>query len=125
MSRGRAEPQQHPGPGLCARAPLERPPRTLGAGGPTNGVRAPAPGRPGPSAHTSRDNSVLRPGPLRSSDRWNATGERSAHAVRYKGEILGRKVPFRVVVLAWDGRAFRVAVKKGTLEAGAKQAAIE
>lgn len=54
---------------------------------------------------------------LSSPDAW----ERVAHAARYKSEILQRKVPFRVVTLAWNGKEFKVATKKGELRPGVKQ----
>ncbi len=57
---------------------------------------------------------------LASTDAW----EHSPHAARFKGELLGRKVPFALVTLTWDGKAFKVSTKKGQLEAGAKQAAL-
>ena len=53
---------------------------------------------------------------LGSAESW----ERSAHAARYKSEILQRKIPLRLVVLAWDGRAFKVTTKKSELRPGAK-----
>jgi len=53
---------------------------------------------------------------LGSSESW----ERSAHAARYRSEILQRKIPLRLVVLAWDGRTFKVTTKKGELRPGAK-----
>jgi Ca-activated chloride channel homolog len=54
---------------------------------------------------------------LGSPDSW----ERAAHAARYKSEILQRKVPFRLVTLAWNGKEFKVTTKKGELGSGAKQ----
>ena len=51
------------------------------------------------------------------SEAW----DRAAHAVRVKSELPARRVRFQVVKLAWDGRAFTVAVKKGELRAGQKQ----
>jgi tetratricopeptide (TPR) repeat protein len=54
---------------------------------------------------------------LGSPESW----ERVPHAARYKSEILQRKVPFRLVTLAWNGKEFRVTIKSGKLEAGAKQ----
>jgi hypothetical protein len=54
---------------------------------------------------------------LGESDAW----DRAAHAVRYKSEILGRKVPFRLVILTWNGKVFEVATKNGELKSGAKQ----
>jgi Ca-activated chloride channel homolog len=54
---------------------------------------------------------------LGSPDSW----ERAAHAARYKSEILQRKVPFRLVTLAWNGKEFKVTTKKGELGPGAKQ----
>ena len=54
---------------------------------------------------------------LGAPDSWS----RSAHALRYKGEILPRKVPFRIIILGWGGRAFQVSSKAGTLEANTKQ----
>jgi Ca-activated chloride channel homolog len=54
---------------------------------------------------------------LGSTESW----ERGAHAARFKSELLDRKVPFKVVTLTWDGKAFKVDVKKGELEANAKQ----
>ncbi|WP_394826824.1 VIT domain-containing protein [Pendulispora albinea] len=50
--------------------------------------------------------------------------ERAPHAIRYKSEILARKVPFRLIVLTWDGTSFRVTTKTAALEANAKQAAL-
>ena len=55
---------------------------------------------------------------LGSTESW----DRIAHAARYKSEILQRKVPFKLVVLAWDARAFKVSVKQGNMEPGAKSA---
>lgn len=46
--------------------------------------------------------------------------ERTSHAVRYRGEILQRKVPFRLVVLTWDGKAFAVKTKLGEVRAATK-----
>jgi hypothetical protein len=57
---------------------------------------------------------------LGSSESW----QRFPRAVRYRGEILARKVPFRVVVLSWDGRSFGVNVKRGELRADTKQASL-
>ena len=53
---------------------------------------------------------------LGSSESW----ERGSHAARYRSEILQRKIPLRLVVLAWDGRTFKVTTKKGELRPGAK-----
>lgn len=55
---------------------------------------------------------------LGSPDSW----ERALHAARYKSEILQRKVAFRLVTLAWNGKEFKVATKKGELLPGVKQA---
>ncbi len=46
--------------------------------------------------------------------------EREPHAARYKSEILRRKVPFRVVTIVWDGKAFAVKTKKGEVRPGTK-----
>jgi tetratricopeptide (TPR) repeat protein len=54
---------------------------------------------------------------LQSSEAW----DREPHAVRYRSEILTRKVPFRLVTLKWDGKTFSVAVKKGEVRPAAKQ----
>ncbi|HEU4539153.1 MAG TPA: hypothetical protein VFS00_33765, partial [Polyangiaceae bacterium] len=54
---------------------------------------------------------------LGATEAWNA----APHAARYRGEVLGRKVPFKLVTLAWDGKAFQVTTRKGELDAGAKQ----
>ena len=59
-------------------------------------------------------------GVLTSSETWGAL----PHAVRVKSDLLARKVPFRLHVLTWDGKTFKVTVKKGELRAGAKQEAI-
>ncbi|MBX3193213.1 MAG: tetratricopeptide repeat protein, partial [Labilithrix sp.] len=53
-------------------------------------------------------------------DAW----ERSARAVRQRGDLLPRAVRFRLVVLSWDGTKFHVATKEGQLDAGAKQRAL-
>ena len=53
---------------------------------------------------------------LGSAESW----ERSSHAARYKSEILQRKIALRLVVLAWDGRTFKVTTKKTELRSGAK-----
>jgi len=47
--------------------------------------------------------------------------ERASHAVRYRSEILARKVAYRVITLAWDGKSFKVSVTPGELAPGAKQ----
>ena len=54
---------------------------------------------------------------LGSPESW----DRAPHAARYKSEILQRKVPFRLVTLVWDGKAFKVTTKKGEVKPGAKQ----
>lgn len=59
-------------------------------------------------------------GMLTSSDVW----EKTARAVRWKSESTGRPVKFQLVTLTWDGKAFRVAVKRGTLAANARQEAL-
>lgn len=46
--------------------------------------------------------------------------ERTPRAARYRGELLARKVPYRLVTLGWDGRAFKVTVKRGTMEPNTK-----
>jgi len=53
---------------------------------------------------------------LGSAESW----ERTLHAARYKSEILQRKVPFRLVTLAWDGKAFAVKTKRAEIRPGAK-----
>jgi len=58
---------------------------------------------------------------LAASETW----DRGLHAVRYKSEVLGRKLPFRLVTLTWDGKAFRVTTRKGDLEPGAKMRALD
>jgi tetratricopeptide (TPR) repeat protein len=57
---------------------------------------------------------LLRP------DAW----ERGAWAVRWKSEPLGRPLPFKVALLAWDGRSFNVTIKKGELKAGERVATL-
>jgi tetratricopeptide (TPR) repeat protein len=57
---------------------------------------------------------------LSSSESW----ERAPRAARHRGEVLARKVPFRLVTLTWDGRAFKVTVKRGAMEPGVKQASL-
>jgi len=52
---------------------------------------------------------------LASTEAW----ERAPHVVRYKSEVLARKVPYRLTVLAWDGKAFRVTTKRGDVEPSA------
>lgn len=54
---------------------------------------------------------------LSAPDSW----ERVSHAARFKSELLQRKVPFRLVTLAWTGKEFKVTTKKGDLKPGAKQ----
>ena len=54
---------------------------------------------------------------LGSPESW----DRAQHAARYKSEILQRKVPFRLITLVWDGKAFKVTTKKGEVRPGAKQ----
>ncbi len=54
---------------------------------------------------------------LTSTDAW----EKTARAVRWKSEPAGRAVKFQLVTLAWDGKGFRVAVKRGALRAEARQ----
>ncbi len=49
---------------------------------------------------------------------------RVSHAVRYKSEILQRKVPFRLVTLVWSGKEFKVTITKGEMKPGAKQEAL-
>ena len=41
--------------------------------------------------------------------------------MRYKSEVLQRKVPFRLVTLVWSGNDFKVTTKRGELKPGAKQ----
>ena len=53
---------------------------------------------------------------LGSAESW----DRAQHAARYKSEILQRRVPFRLVTLAWDGKTFAVKTKKADLKMGAK-----
>ena len=53
---------------------------------------------------------------LGSTESW----DRGQHAARYKSEILQRKVPFRLVTLVWDGKAFAVKTKKAEVRPGAK-----
>ncbi|HEU4412777.1 MAG TPA: VIT domain-containing protein [Polyangiaceae bacterium] len=57
---------------------------------------------------------------LGSTESW----ARAPHAARFRSELLDRKVPFELVALTWDGKAFQVAVTKGELEPGAKQKAL-
>jgi Ca-activated chloride channel homolog len=57
---------------------------------------------------------------LSATEAWG----RTPHAVRYRSEILRRRVPFTLVTLAWDGRAFQVTLKEGEVPAGAKQATL-
>lgn len=45
---------------------------------------------------------------------------RIPRAARYRGELLARKVPYRLVTLGWDGRAFTVAVKHGAMDPSTK-----
>jgi Ca-activated chloride channel family protein len=54
---------------------------------------------------------------LSAPDSW----ERIPHAVRYKSEILQRKVTFRLVTLVWTNKEFKVTTKKGEMKPGAKQ----
>lgn len=54
---------------------------------------------------------------LSAPDSW----ERASHAARYKSEILQRKVPYRLVTLAWSGKDYKVTLKKGEIKPGAKQ----
>jgi len=56
-------------------------------------------------------------GLLTSSAAW----EKTTRAVRWKSEPLGRAVKFQLVTLTWDGKAFKVLVKNGTLGADARQ----
>jgi tetratricopeptide (TPR) repeat protein len=49
------------------------------------------------------------------------TWARSQHAVRYRSEILTRKVPFKLVTLDWNGKTFSVTVKKGEVRPASKQ----
>jgi hypothetical protein len=46
------------------------------------------------------------------------------HAVRWKADPPGRSVKFKVSIIAWDGKAFHVSVKDGSLDATAKSTAI-
>lgn len=50
--------------------------------------------------------------------------DRTRSAIRYKSEILARKVPYRVITLAWDGKSFRVSSKKGEVPASTKFVAL-
>jgi tetratricopeptide (TPR) repeat protein len=58
---------------------------------------------------------LLRP------EEWEKTG---AWAVRWKSEPLGRALPFKVAVLGWDGKSFRVTMKKGELKTGEHSTAL-
>jgi tetratricopeptide (TPR) repeat protein len=57
---------------------------------------------------------------LGSRESW----EHGAHAARYRSELLARNVPFRLVTLVWDGKAFQVTTKKGVVEASSKFSAL-
>ncbi|WP_394835599.1 FecR domain-containing protein [Pendulispora rubella] len=57
---------------------------------------------------------------LGSSEAW----DRTPHTLRYKSELLPRKVPFHVVSLTWNGQSFRAVSKNGILEPNAKQASL-
>jgi hypothetical protein len=57
---------------------------------------------------------------LGSQEQW----DRFPHAARYKSEILPRRVPFKLVIIAWDGRKFDVKVTPGKMEPGAKSQSI-
>ena len=46
---------------------------------------------------------------------------KTAWAVRWKSEPVGRTLPFRVTTLTWDGRDFKVGVKTGELKSGDRQ----
>ncbi|AKU95238.1 hypothetical protein AKJ09_01902 [Labilithrix luteola] len=52
------------------------------------------------------------------------SADRARNAIRYKSEILARKVPYRVITLAWDGKSFRVSSKKGEIPASTKFVAL-
>ncbi|MCU0681086.1 MAG: hypothetical protein MUF34_02280 [Polyangiaceae bacterium] len=54
---------------------------------------------------------------LGSTESWAS----APHAAWYRGEVQGRKVPFKLVTLDWDGKAFKVAIRKGEMDAGVKQ----
>lgn len=49
------------------------------------------------------------------------TWEQAAHAVRSKAGPASRRVPFDLVTITWNGRAFAVTTKKGELRPGQKQ----
>ncbi|MBS2017000.1 MAG: hypothetical protein JST00_29200 [Deltaproteobacteria bacterium] len=51
---------------------------------------------------------------LASTEVW----ERAPHGVRFKSELVGRKVKYELVTLTWDGKAFKVSIKKGDLDVG-------
>jgi hypothetical protein len=53
---------------------------------------------------------------LGSSESWS----RNAHAVRYRGEVLSRKVPCRFIKLEWDGKSFSVSIKSLEMSASTK-----
>ncbi|MCL2723548.1 MAG: AgmX/PglI C-terminal domain-containing protein [Polyangiaceae bacterium] len=53
-----------------------------------------------------------------------ASWEHALRAARYRSEILARKVPYKLVVLTWDGKDFGVTTKSGALEPKAKQASL-
>lgn len=53
---------------------------------------------------------------LASTEAW----ERAPHGVRFKSELLGRKVKYELTTLTWDGKSFKVATKKGDLDVGQK-----
>lgn len=57
---------------------------------------------------------------LASAETW----DRTARAVRWRSEPV-RATKFQTVTLSWDGRAFKVAIKRGELGADARQAPME
>jgi hypothetical protein len=46
------------------------------------------------------------------------------HAVRWKSDAPGRAVKFKLSVISWDGKAFHVTVKDGSIDQAAKTAPI-
>ena len=54
------------------------------------------------------------------SDAW----QRGPWAIRWKADAPGRDVKYRLVTVAWDGKAFKVDVRPGTARASERQAGI-
>jgi tetratricopeptide (TPR) repeat protein len=54
------------------------------------------------------------------TDAW----QRNAWAVRWRADAHGRSVKYSLVTLAWDGKAFTVAVRNGQLSAATAKAAL-